>query len=93
VRVDGVAQLRAEVVEAGLPRGVLQRAVHPHLRAFQPVRMVVELWQRAALRAGVAVGERMLPVAMHRDHPVAVNVDEDAAHRRADPGRSCGPLA
>jgi len=91
-RVDGLAQLRAEIVEAGLPRGVLQPAVHPHLRAFQPVRVVVELWQRAALRAGVAVGERMPPVAVHRDHPVAVNVDEDAAHRRA-PGRSCGPLA
>jgi hypothetical protein len=87
-RVDGLAQLRAEIVEAGLPRGVLQPAVHPHLRAFQPVRVVVELWQRAALRAGVAVGERMPPVAVHRDHPVAVNVDEDAAHRRADPAEA-----
>ena len=30
----------------------------------------------------------MVAVAVHRDHPVSVNVDENAAHRRADPAEA-----
>jgi hypothetical protein len=88
VLVDGVAQLGAEVVEAGLPGRVVQRAVDTHLRVLKPVRMVVDLRQGAALGAGVAVRERMLAVAVHRDDVVAVDLDEDPADRRADPAEA-----
>ena len=63
-------------------------AVDPHLRAFQTVGMVVHLRQRAALRAGVAAGERVVLVAADADHLVPFDVDEDAAHRRADPAEA-----
>jgi AcrR family transcriptional regulator len=41
--VDDGTQPQAEIVEAGLPRGVAQPAVDAHLRQLDPVRMVVHL--------------------------------------------------
>jgi hypothetical protein len=88
VPVDGVVKLCAEVVEAGRPGGVLQGAVDTHLRALEPVRMVVDLGQRATLRARVALRERMIAVAVHRLDVIAVDLDEDPADRRADPAEA-----
>ena len=53
--VDDALQPRAQVVEAGIPCGVLQPAAHPHLRPFKTVGMVVHLRQRTTLRAHVTV--------------------------------------
>ena len=79
-----ILQPRAQVVEAGVPGGVLQPAVDSHLRPFETVGVVVHLRQRTTLRAGVALRERVVVVAADADHLVAVDVDEDAADRGAD---------
>ena len=47
--------------------------------------MVVHLWQRPSLRAGVTLREGVFAVAAHASDYVAVGLDDDAAHRGADP--------
>src|SRR5208337_4296772 len=79
VPVDDVLQPRAQVVEANVPRGVLQPPVHSHPRAFETVWVVVHLAQRTALLAGVTVRERVVLVAADANHLVTLDVDEDAA--------------
>ena len=66
------------------PRSCLQLAVQSHQRAFETIRMMVHLPQRTALRAGVAVRERVVVVAADANHLVTLDVDEDAADRGAD---------
>ena len=65
VAVDDGLQPRGEIVETRLPSDVAQRAVDPQPRVLQAVRVVMQLWQRAALGAGVARRHRMVPVAAH----------------------------
>ena len=64
--------------------GVPQPAVDAHLRPLDPIGVVVHLRQRASLRACVALRQRVLAVAAHTGHHVAVDVYEDSAHRGAD---------
>ena len=66
----------------------LQRAVDPHQRPLDAIRMVVHLRQRPALGARVPVRQRVVRVAAHPDDLVALDVDEDPAHRRADPAEA-----
>jgi len=84
VPVDDAFQLRAQVVEAGVPRGVLQPAVDPHPRSFQTVGVVVQLRQRPTLGAGVPLRERVVLVAVNAEHLISFDIDEDSADGRAD---------
>jgi len=88
VAVDDGAQPGAEVVEARVPRCRLQRVARPHQRMLEPVGVMVQLRQRPPLRTGVAVRERVVAVTAHTDDLVTRNVDEDPAHRRADPAEA-----
>lgn len=88
VPVDDRAQPVAEVVEAVLPGRRLQLPVDPPHRPLDAVGVVVELGQRAALRAGVPVRQRVIVVAADPDDLVTLDVDHDTADRRADPAEA-----
>ena len=83
---------RAQVVEAGVPGGVLQSSVDPDPRAFQTIRVVVHLRQRTTLRAGVAARERVILIAADADDIVTFDVDENAADRGADAAEASNRL-
>ena len=88
VALDDLAHAVAEVVEARVPGGVAELAVDPHHAGARAVGVVVHLRERAALRAGVAVRERVVLVAADAHDVVARHVDEDPAHRGADPAEA-----
>ena len=78
----------AEVVEAGVPCRRLQAAVDAHERLFESLGVVMHLRQGPSLRTRVAVRERVVLVSAHPNDLVAVDVDEDAADRGADPAEA-----
>ena len=88
VAIDDGAQPGAEVVQARLPRRRAEAAVDPHQRPFEPLGVVVHRRQRPSLGAGVAVREGVVAIAPDPDDPVALDVDEDPAHRGADPAEA-----
>ena len=84
VPVDHRVQACGQIVQGGVPGGVPQRIAGADLRVVEAVRVVVQLGQRPTLRAGVAGRHRMVAVAAYPDDPLALDVDQDAAHRLAD---------
>ncbi len=88
VLADDRFQPSGQIVQDGVPGAVLQNLVGADLRVLEAVRAVVQFGQRPALRAGVAGRHRMVAVAAYPDHPLALDVDQDAAHRLADPAEA-----
>ena len=83
VPVDDRAQPCTEIVEAGFPRHGGQLPVDPHHRLLDAIGVVMNGRQCPALGASVATREGMIGVAAHPRDLVALDVDDDPAHRSA----------
>ena len=88
VAVDDGTEPGRQVVEALVPRRRMELVADPHQGTFESLGVVVHPRQRSPFRAGVPVRERVVLIAAHAHDLVTRDVDEDAAHRGADPAEA-----
>src|SRR5262249_54713032 len=82
---DDRGKARGHVVDGSRARQRGERPIgKPPSRLPQPRRVIVLLEQRPALDAEVALRDRVLLVAAHLEHAVALDVDLDATDRVAE---------
>ena len=86
VTVDDVAQPIGDLHDRVVARDLLVGSVGPTAQAAQqPLRVGVDLGEGAPLRAGVALVQRRLAIAVHLDGPPVLDGHENRAQRGAQP--------